>query len=37
MGDFNIELKQADMTTFCNQYKLKTLNDTNPSVSNKLC
>ena len=39
MGDFNIELKEANMTTFCNQYKLKTLNEkptcfknyTNPS------
>ena len=26
MGDFNIELKEANMTTFCNQYKLNTLN-----------
>ena len=39
MGDFNIELKEANMTTFCNQYKLKILNEeptcfknyTNPS------
>ena len=39
MGDFNIELKEAIMTTFCSQYKLKTLNEeptcfknyTNPS------
>ena len=39
MDDFNIELKEAIMTTFCNQYKLKTLNEeptcfknyTNPS------
>ena len=27
MGDFNIELKEANMTTFCNQYKLKALNE----------
>ena len=27
MGDFNIELKEANMTTFCNQYKLKILNE----------
>ena len=26
MGDFNIELKEANMTTFSNQYKLKVLN-----------
>ena len=39
MVDFSIELKEANMTTFCNQYKLKTLNEeptcfknyTNPS------
>ena len=39
MGDFNIELKEANMKTFCNQYKLKALNEeptyfknyTNPS------
>ena len=39
MGDFSIELKEANMTTFWNQYKLKTLNEeptcfknyTNPS------
>ena len=39
MGDFKIELKEANMTTFCNQYKLKVLNEeptcfknyTNPS------
>ena len=39
MGDFNIKLKEANMKTFCNQYKLKALNEeptyfknyTNPS------
>ena len=39
MGDFNIELRGASMATFCNQYKLKALNEepacfknyTNPS------
>ena len=27
MGDFNIALKEANMITICNQYKLKTLNE----------
>ena len=27
MGYFNTELKEANMTTFCNQYKLKALNE----------
>ena len=27
MSDFNIELKEASMKTFCNQYKFKTLNE----------
>ena len=27
IGDFNIELKEANMTTFCNQYKPKALNE----------
>ena len=34
MGDFNMELKEANMTIFCKQYKLKVLNEEPTSFKN---